>query len=367
MLRKIAILLLVFNVEFLKSSGNPVKILSVDGGGIRGVIPAMILRAIEKKMVTKTYINDTFEVYSGTSTGALIVLMLNLRNGENVLAYTINDIVKFYNILGPQIFQRSYFRFFTTLGGMTGSKYSSEAIEEQLLKYFQNYRMSDLDGNVVIPAFNVNKNRMQFFRTTQARQFPYKDYYIRDIARATSAAPTYFEPAIISPVTIKNEDIFIDGGVGVNNPTISAVVYAIELYGIERPYFVLSIGCGSRDMMYEKPDKMNRFKNNSMGVFDWGTELIDILMNSVNDVAHYQALTGLKPKYYYRLQVELNAELLAMDNADPDNLKKLTEAADKYIKENDKLLSRIAKVLDESHEYYFKPRKKPANNAKRLN
>lgn len=355
-----AILTLFISLSLVFASENkPVKILSIDGGGVRGIVPAMILEAIEKKMSKRNHIAESFDVFAGTSTGGLIVMMLNVPDSENNPRYSVSDIVKFYKVLSPKIFDRSYFRYFFTLGGLTGAKYHSEGLEKLLKQYFLDYKLSDLRSNVVIPSFNITKNHMHFFRTSQAATFENKDYYLRDVGRATSAAPTYFDPVEIRSMGRDSMDIFIDGGVGINNPTISSVVYAIELFGINRPFFVLSIGCGSYDEVYHRSVRYDKFHNNAMGVFDWSTEIIDILMNSVNDVAHYQAMMGLKPKYYYRLQVPMDGALLSMDNADPANIEKLISAAKQFIADNDRLLTKIASILDETHQYYYKPKKRP--------
>jgi len=323
-----------------------VKILSVDGGGVRGVIPTLILSAIEERLEKKNSIHHCFDIMAGTSTGALIVLALNVKDEKGLPKYYLTDIMDLYETLSNQVFARSWAKWFTSLGGWRTAKYDSEVLEGFLARFFLDAKLSETFKKVLVPAFNLTSHKMHFFRTTQARLFPLKDYFLKDIARATSAAPTYFEAAHLYNHRQTYNAYFIDGGVGINNPTISAIVHAIELYGRNSIFFVLSIGTGSSKFSFEDNVKVLKMPIKSMGKIDWAPQIVNVLMDSVSDVTHYQASVGLPPRYYYRLQVHLPADLMQMDNGDPENLAHIKKYVEKFIIKNNKVLDKIATMLD---------------------
>lgn len=336
----------ISHAEALTNKNRTIKILSIDGGGVRGIIPAIILKHIESRLQKKERLVDCFDVMSGTSTGGLIVLMLNILNDEGDLKYNTHDIVHFYKTLSSDIFKGTLWHSFKSFGGITGAKYDASSMEKLLSFYLGNQTIADTYTNVVIPAFDIIEEKMYFFRNKHAQKKPHRNYYLRDIARATSAAPTYFEPARVSNYLKNHKNVFIDGGIGVNNPTISAIIYGLELFGKEASYFVLSLGCGTTAGSLKSQEDMEKFASEDLGKLDWATKILDILMFSVSDVTHYQAMNGLSAKHYYRIQLNIDQKYCHMDDATTENIKALEQYAVQYIADNEKLLAKIVEFLD---------------------
>lgn len=322
-----------------------VMILSIDGGGVRGIVPAIILRAIEKKLPIGTSLKNYFHIMSGTSTGALICLLLNKPGNFENAPYTMNDIIRIYYYLSQKVFSVSYFHRITSFWGLKSAKYDAKNLEDCLSNYLGYTKLSESTSALLIPAFDLRSRRMKFFSTNLAKRSPHNDFYLKDIARATSSAPTYFEAACIRNVSNFDEGVYVDGGVGVNNPTIAAIVHSIELYGKNTEIFVLSIGTGTPYSSYD--DNINKLNLDikDMGKIDWASYIIDVLMDANSQVAHYQALVGLGPKYYYRIQMNIDSKAMDLDDGTPEHMEELTQLTNAFVIENERLIAEIAETL----------------------
>jgi len=325
------------------SNKKLVKILCIDGGGIRGMIPTLILKEIEKKLKNKKHLAKCFDLIAGTSTGALIVLFLNTfeKGGPK---YTASDVVSIYKQLGSIVFYQSIWRYIFTLNGWLATKYSSDHYERFLQKYFGDMLLSRSITSLLIPD-------MVFFKTNYAQLDEERDFFMRDIARATAAAPTYFEPAQITSITKKSSYKLIDGGIAVNNPTISAYVHAVKLFGQDNDFLIVSLGTGT-SMASDKIINMKNSKSSfySGGKLEWASTIINTMMDGSNDVVDYQMQEIFSHKNssnrYYRFQPLLKPEHMNLDNTSESNIKDLEEYAEKLIDTYQKEISEIAEILD---------------------
>ena len=209
----------------LPSQNLPFKILSIDGGGIKGLYSALVLAHLEEEFGVKLV--DYFDMICGTSTGGLIAL--GLASGKSA-----RELATFYEQEGPTIFSNqnwlaSVFKFLTStprqalLGGKYGHKRLEAAIEKVL---GADTRMSEAQALLCIPSFNLMKGYPRVFK------FPHKEGNIHtskygrmvDVALATTAAPTYF------PIAAIDGSYYVDGGVWANNPTLCGVLEALRYF-----------------------------------------------------------------------------------------------------------------------------------------
>jgi patatin-like phospholipase/acyl hydrolase len=203
-------------------SRAPIRILSIDGGGIRGILPAMVLAQIEK--LTQRPIAHLFDLVAGTSTGGILALGLTIPKSSRRPLYAAQEFVDMYEREGTRIFSRSLFRTLFTTDSLLWKKYSSQGIEQVLYEYFGDARLSDAVTDVLVTSYEIERRFPFFFKSTNARQRPDYDFAARDIARATSAAPSYFEPMKLPTGTNSEHYTLIDGGVFANNPAACALV-----------------------------------------------------------------------------------------------------------------------------------------------
>lgn len=220
------------------------KVLSIDGGGIRGIIPAMVLEEIERKMGKN--ICQLFDLISGTSTGGILALGLVRPDLNGKPQLTAKDLREVYENDGKIIFKKSVFRKIITLGGLINSRYSAKNIEAILQKYFGETYLGEALTNTLITGYEIERRLPFFLKSHKARNIPDYNFKTKDIARSTSAAPTYFPPSLVNPDDKSDYYSLIDGGVYANNPAMCAYVEALTLFPETRNVFLLSLGTGEQ-------------------------------------------------------------------------------------------------------------------------
>ncbi len=163
------------------------KILSIDGGGIRGIIPAMVLAAIEER--TNKTIAESFDLIAGTSTGGIIALGLTKDDGNGKAQFSANELAELYEKRGKEIFSRSLWKGITSVGTLAEEKYPHQNLEKILEEYFGNEPLGSALINVLISSYDIQNRTPCFFKSWRDE---WKTVEMRHVARATSAAPTYF-------------------------------------------------------------------------------------------------------------------------------------------------------------------------------
>lgn len=323
-----------------------IRILSIDGGGIRGVIPATILQHIESRLLPGLRIADCFDIIAGTSTGGIIALMLTTPNKNKKAKFTAAEICELYTNFGKNVFSVSFWHFLTSGNGWWGAKYSADTLEEYLEKYFEGSCLADCLTDVVVSAYELEKSKTFFFTTYAAKKNHVHNYYIRDIARATSAAPTYFTPATIVNKTTKDSLTLIDGGIAANNPALAATVHAIEMFGHDIEFFVVSLGTGTTNGAISSNPLKEEIE--TAGLIGWASRIVSTIMCAVSDTTNYEMYHALshKKKQYYRFQPILEPQHAEMDNADSDNIEALRAYANRLINGMQKEIMEIVKTLN---------------------
>ena len=185
------------------------QVLSIDGGGIRGLFAAAVLAAMEEDLETK--ITEHFDLIAGTSTGGIIAIALGL-------GLSPAEIVHFYLDHGPTIFENRY--CVRSLWQWLRPKYSAGPLIESLRAAFGERTFGESTKRLVVPAYNLTDDDVYIFRTPHHARLR-RDYRVPawKVALATTAAPTYF-PACRSVDELR----LIDGGVWANNPSMVALV-----------------------------------------------------------------------------------------------------------------------------------------------
>lgn len=316
-----------------------IKILSIDGGGIRGIIPIKILSHIESKLQSPSITNQ-FDIMSGTSAGGIIVLLLNLPDENKSPKYSAEDVHRLFKTMGKSIFYSSFFYKLYALNGWSEAKYDDKPLNHYLEVLMGDYTLLDTVKDVIVPAYDLLEEKNYFFRTKKALECRDRVFYLKDIARSTSSAPTYFKPIEIYDAYNINKHIMIDGGVSANNPALCALVYAFKQYGKEADYIVISIGTGSTTGSLKRETT-----SVPSGKLGWASSIVPLLMDSVNDVTDYQMIEILGPSRYFRLQINIDPLHADMDNVDESNIEALEAYADQYIKDNERIINEIVEIL----------------------
>nr|WP_240992343.1 patatin-like phospholipase family protein [Wolbachia endosymbiont of Culex quinquefasciatus] len=208
--------------KLIKSINMAKYILSVDGGGIRGIIPAIILAEIEKR--TRRTIAEIFDLVAGTSTGGIVVAGLCRKDERGNPQYSANDLVEFYQKYGAYIFKSSFLRR-SIFSWLNCAQYPHKNIEFVLDKYFGDSTLADATNNLMLTSYDIKNNYPFFFKNwREDRNF----IKLKDALRATTAAPTYFAPKYLK--INHKEMVLVDGGVFANNPAACAYASAKRLF-----------------------------------------------------------------------------------------------------------------------------------------
>ncbi|KAG6766960.1 hypothetical protein POTOM_028139 [Populus tomentosa] len=304
--------------------GSKITILSIDGGGIRGILPGVILAYLEAQLQVldgkDARIADYFDVISGTSTGGLITAMLAAPNEQQRPLFDAKDLVPFYLNNSPKIFPQTsgMFAWPTNVWkAISGPKYDGKYLHK------------------LVP------------------DHPITDALLSDICIATSAAPTYFPPHYF-----KNQDEqgnfeefnLIDGGIAANNPTLVAIsevakqmskknpdFFPIKPMNYER-YLVISIGTGAN----KNGTTYNAKVASEWGVIGWlfhkgRTPLITCYNNASSDMVDYHNSVVFRAfhseNYYLRIDDDkLQGDLSSVDIATKENLENLVKVGEDLLK-----------------------------------
>src|SRR5579864_6405026 len=216
-----------------------VRILAIDAGGIRGIIPAIVLAYIER--ATGRSIAKLFDLVAGTSTGGILALGLTIPKTAGAPLYSAQGFVEMYEHEGRRIFSRSLWRRIIACDNLTEERYSAAGIEAVLADYFGDSRLADAVTDVLVTSYEIERSFPFFFKSSNARERRDYDFPARLVARATSAAPTYFEPTKLSAGATDDYYTLIDGGVFANNPAACALVEARTTHPGAGDFLVVSI------------------------------------------------------------------------------------------------------------------------------
>lgn len=308
-----------------------IKVLSIDGGGIRGIIPAMILDALQERVGKKPH--ETFDLIAGTSTGGIITLGIGTACKQGT-GYSPKELVDLYVKNGATIFQKS---FFESLEELVRPKYSPDGLEKVLKEYFGETEFKTALTPLLVSSYDLQSELPFFFKSHRIATDESYNWPVRQIARATSAAPTYFPPFHL--VRDNQDYALVYGGVFVNNPAMAAYVETRRLYPDAKDLMVVSIGTGDRQ------DRIAYSMAKDWGLIGWARNIVPVLMDSVSEAVDYE-LQSLPECTYYRLQVEGLPQTAAdMDNVTPENIANLQAIARNYVDAHDDVLDRIAVLL----------------------
>lgn len=320
---------------------KPKIVLSLDGGGIRGIVSLNLLAEIERR--TGKRIAELFDLVAGTSTGAIIGLALNVPHPERAHypKYSAAQVLEMYLDWGPDIFPAKTWHKIKVLTFLKDEKYPCEGIENTLKKLYGQTKMSESITDLIIPTYDLEMRRPFFFKHFKnISQKGLLDVEFWKAARASSAAPTYFEPFKVNHPNGVGYHALIDGGVFANNPGMVAYAEALSKYKKKR-MFMVSIGTGN----YLKPYTYEVMKD--LSVYKWARPIAEIMMFGGVEVADYQLSRILKPNInYFRLQTSLDHRRADfVDDASPKHMDILMQAGLNAIAENDPKLDAIAAFL----------------------
>jgi hypothetical protein len=304
------------------------RILSFDGGGIRGIIPALWLERLEHHLGSP--IADHVDLVAGTSTGAILAAAVGLR-------IPMSHVVALYRKRGKEIFPGGASQLWSRASriftqGASHPRYDGVGLANALRAELR------LDGNplplfgdaatrLLITSYDTISREAMVMKSWDKR---YETLPMWEVAKASSSAPTYF-PAHVMEVN-GAERALVDGGVVANNPAVAALATAVQLSSSEsgavlnpRALVLGSFGTGALARSISKGEARE------WGALEWAIPIIDVLFDGTADAIDYYLTAVLPPTNYLRFQTPLRVGYDDMDNADATNLAGLTSIAVEYL------------------------------------
>lgn len=325
--------------------GTTKTVLAIDGGGVRGILPAMILAEIEHRTCNQAF--KLFDVIAGTSTGAFVA-SLAARKSVTLEPMPAAEIVTQFRENSHRYFKRRWPRG----PGWFGPLYQQRSVEQVLRELLQDAELLATATALIVPVYVLRQNapRVHYFNTLTAKQMPSENYSLWQIIRGATAAPAYFPPFDVRSLGGETTQTAIDGGVFANNPAMLGWLHAHQTLSggfkdnKENRYFalheqfdtnattlantvVVSIGTGFANHPPVDPDKARGW-----GKLGWMLPLLSVMFEGQSEQSTSELKiakeTGLV-RYFERLQPLLNEKIGA---GDVDKLPLLEQAADSFIK-----------------------------------
>jgi patatin-like phospholipase/acyl hydrolase len=318
-----------------------VKVLSIDGGGIRGIVPTIVLSDIEE--ITGERIADLFDLIGGTSTGGILALGLTKPGEDGKPQYTAEELMHLYEEHGKKIFHRSIWRKVESAWSLLDEKYSPKGLEKVLDQYFGDTRLKEALKPLIIPAYEIESRAPWFFRSERAKFSTSYDFPMKVVARAASAAPTYFQPEKI--MTEDNIDYWalVDGGVFANNPALCTYVEAKTIFPEDTDFLVVSLGTG------ELTRRINYEDAKDWGLAQWAHPILNVMFDGESDTVDYQmeklVQHSAERRRYFRFQTRLDSGNDDIDDASEQNIRSLKVEAKEMIEKNSEELTLLCDLL----------------------
>ncbi len=314
------------------------KVLSIDGGGIRGIVPAVILSEIER--VTQRPIAKLFDLITGTSSGGILALGLVRPGEDGQPGFSAEDGIKLFADEGGRIFSRSTWHKVRSVWSVEQEKYPVLGIEAVLQEYFGDARLKDAVTPVLVTSYEIERRTPFFFKSERARSKGGSEYDFPmwEVARAATAAPTFFEPARLTTDDPPRSYALVDAGIFANNPAMCAFAEAKAMHpGAD--VLVASFGTGefTQPMLYENAS--------GWGLRQWAQPLFGISFDGTSSTVHYQLAQLLSEKRYFRFQGKLSEANDDMDDASPTNVRALQLLAQGMIEANARSFEELCRQI----------------------
>ncbi|KAM1223097.1 hypothetical protein ACFX15_010216 [Malus domestica] len=358
-------------------------ILSIDGGGVRGIIPATMLAFLESKLQKldgkDARIADYFDYIAGTSTGGLVTAMITTPNEKKQPLFEAHELKKFYFDESPYIFPQEPTKtariipeWLETWAGWVGQKvekvaeilswveketlhpkYEGYDLRDRIRKIVGKTRLHETITNVIIPSYDIKFLQPVVFSTSEAKRDELEDVLLADVCIGTTAAPYYLPSHHFTHTPSKGlprEFNLIDGGVAANNPTLLAIIESAKemspnknvahcLKNIDSSkLLVLSLGTGSS----KRDEKLEVDENEPWGIFQWfvgpkdTTPLLDVLTTATEDMVDiymsaFFNVSGYNDNYLRIQDDSLKYTEAVLDDSRKENLEHLEKIGNQLL------------------------------------
>jgi len=214
------------------------RILTIDGGGAKGIVPAVILEYIEARIIEITgnprvHLSDFLDFVAGTAAGSLTSTMLITPDKNGKPAYNTTEIIDKLFEFGSVYYQKKSWK---TGWGRFGPKYPHEQVNDKHTEVFDHWRMKDLLLPTAIPTYDILNRKPIIF--TNKENSKYNELFVKDIVIGSNASPAWIKPAEFRDGIYKN--VVVNGNTIANNPSTIAYIEAVKNTDLLKKYKKIS-------------------------------------------------------------------------------------------------------------------------------
>jgi patatin-like phospholipase/acyl hydrolase len=321
--------------------GKVVRILCVDGGGVKGLLALQVIKELEES--TGKPACELFDLMVGTSTGGIIVSTLAVPNTEGKPKWSANDVIQMYDETIVTAFTNSLTHQILTCNGILGAKIESSYLDRLLRAQYGQVQMSQLLTGVSIPCFSITRNLPALFNSRDLPGGRGHNFRLADVLGGITAAPVFYRPMRISDVTNNNEELIADAGIYANNPVLFALNIATQMFP-GRHIVIVSLGTGI------KPGFDGNLDDLRWGMLNWAKAIVPIATQGQSTSADWtlriQSGAPLSPVMgYYRINEKLEREMSPLFYTGPGQVEELNRLGQSFVEKNIDKIDEIVDVL----------------------
>ncbi len=322
-----------------------VRVLVLDGGGIRGLITLEILAALEEK--TGRRAGDLFDVIAGSSTGGIIATLLTLPGDDGRPCYSASDLVGIYRDFGANVFRSSLAYKIFTLDGFVGPRFPRLGLRGLLLDKIGFVHMADLTKPIWFPSYSDTNREPFFFRSREipsAEISGSDEYLVADAIIAATTVPGIFMPAEIKTTDGGDLGLILDGTIYAPNPVMSAILGVGHIYPGKSIYLV-SLGTGGAGSSFGVKEA------SGWGMAQWLPRVLETMAHAQavfeNDFARLDNLPNGRPlcAQYHRIDKPYIAGWSSWFDISRKNMDALAAFGATLAHEDDAQIAKIARDL----------------------
>ncbi len=317
------------------------KILVIDGGGIAGILPLMVLNYLEQQ--SRKPISDLFDLFVGTSTGSIIISALNIPNKHGKPKYSANQIIALYISFSKTAMFTSISRKILTIDGILGPKFSGRLLYGAFIKEIGgNIPFKTLIKKVVITAYNLSESKLTLFKSWDCSEI---NFPLPALLSAATATPFLYPAVIFKDAKNGTSNTYVDGMLSVNHPIFYALQQAFDLCPNAKKYIIVHLGTG----VFPVPD-LRSSNTSKWGILEWGLPMVSIVYGSrAEDIDRAMAIIKkiIDNEKIESFHFSLNVDSRAFDIS-TENINAIKAHADLIISQRMRELNYLAQLLSKN-------------------
>lgn len=325
--------------QSISNSPQLIRILAIDGGGVRGIIPAHVLAYLEQKTHQPTA--KLFDLIVPVSTGAILATGVATPNAQGQPKYSAKETITLYHEKASYIFYNTWYHRLLTLNGLIGPLYYESRLTDVYNEIYQDTRFDHLLTKEIVPVLLFDRRKLLLLNNWQGNAQHFK---VKDIVTAATAAPGYFPLVLIKNPDTGHTLLVGDGSTYSNNPTLIAFNTGLALYPHAR-YLIVSLGTGDIMTPLDAQNAAN------WGLLEWGWKIWFVITNTQTHqleqrIADLSTLPALSKRInYQRYNIPISFQHENFGDASQENLAYLDQKGEELVTTNKAALDRLADLL----------------------